>query len=156
MRYHGTNSDGEPLTSMYVEIPDREQFGLDCSNLPSLTRQEFADDADINTIMAQYEKTGVISHMNQTPPAYLDLTDVPDLQQSIDLIREAETAFMSLPATVRATFDNNAVKFVEFAQNPANIDQMRAWNLAPTPPAPPEPQKVEIVNPPDASPSGAK
>lgn len=147
-RYHGTNSDGEPLASMFVEIENRDQFGLDCSNLPSLTRQEFAADADINTIMAQYEKTGVISHLNQTPPQYLDLSDVPDLQQSIDLIREAETAFMSLPAVVRATFDNNAVKFVEFAQNPANIDKMREWNLAPPPPAPPEPQKVEIVNTP--------
>jgi len=133
-------------------------YGLDCSNLPSLTRQEFADDADINTIMAQYERSGVISHVNNTPPAYLDLTDVPDLQQSIDLIREAEGAFMSLPAVVRASFDNSAVKFVEFAQNPDNIEKMREWGLAPPPPAPPEPQKVEIVNTPlpDVAPPGKR
>lgn len=157
MRYQGCNSDGEPLSSMYVDrstLPD-PSFGLDCSNLPSLTRQEFAADADINTIMAQYEKTGVISHVNNTPPQYLDLSDTPDLQTAITIMRDAETAFMSLPAVVRATFDNNSIKFIDFAQNPANIEKMREWGLAPPPPAPPEPQKVEIVNAP-AEPAPSK
>ena len=152
MRYQGHNSDGEPLTSMFVQIEDRDQFGLDCSNLPSLTRQEFASDADINTIMAQYEKTGVISHMNHTPPQYLDLTETPDLQTAITIMRDAEAAFMSLPATVRATFENNSIKFVDFAQNPENIDKMREWGLAPPAPEPPAPQKVEIVNSPEPAP----
>lgn len=158
MRYQGTNSDGEPLSSMFVDrssVSD-PSFGLDCSNLPSLTRQEFAADADINTIMAQYEKSGVISHVNNTPPTYLDLTDVPDLQASIDLIREAEGAFMRLPATVRATFENSAVKFVEFAQNPDNVGKMREWGLAEPEPIEPPPQRVEIVNPPADTPAPAR
>lgn len=137
---------------MYVEKDDAHpSFNLDCSNLPSLTRQEFADDADINVIMAQYEKTGVISHINSTPPAFLDLSDVPDLQTAITLIRDSETAFMTLPAKTRAEFDNDPVKFINYAENPENIERMREWGLAPKPDPEPAPQKVEIVNPPPQS-----
>lgn len=149
MRYHGTNSDGETLSSMYVEKLDSEQFGLDCSNLPSLTRQEFADECDINNLMAQYEKSGVISHVNKTPPQYLDLSETPDLQTAINIIRDAETAFMTLPAKTRAEFENNPVEFIKFAENPENLKQMQDWGLAPVPAPEAPPQKVEIINPPE-------
>lgn len=147
MRYHGTNSDGETLSSMYVEKISGEQFGLDCSNLPSLTRQEFADECDINNLMAQYEKSGVISHVNRTPAQYLDLSETPDLQTAINMIRDAETAFMTLPAKTRAEFENNPVEFIKFAENPENLEKMREWKLAPPAPTEPPPQKVEVINP---------
>lgn len=154
MRYHGTNSDGEPLSSMYVEKDgSNPSFSLDCSNLPSLTRQEFADDANINTIMAQYEKSGVISHINTTPPAYLDVSDVPNLANAIQLIRDSETAFMTLPAKTRLEFDNDPVKFIDWAQNPDNIDKLREYGLAEPLPIDPPPTKVEIINPPDPAPT---
>lgn len=150
MRNHGYNSDGEILSSAFVKKDDADPaFSLDCSNLPSLTRQEFAADADINTIMAQYEASGVISHINKTPPAHLDVTDVPDLQNAIQLIRDSEVAFMTLPAKTRLEFDNDPVKFIDYAQNPDNIEKLREWGLAEPLPVQPEPQKVEIVNPPD-------
>jgi len=154
MRYHGTNCDGVPLSSAYVEKDgNNPAFNLDCSNLPSLTRQEFAEDCDINTILAQYEKTGVISHLNNQQPAYLDLDGVPDLQTAIQMIRDSETAFMSLSAKTRAEFDNDPVKFIQFAENPENIEKMREWKLAPPLPEEPAPTKVEVVNPPESEPA---
>lgn len=132
MRYHGTNSDGEPLSSAYVEKDANcAAFGLDCSNLPSLTRQEFADDCDINTLMARYEASGVISHINPRTPQYLDLSDVPDLQTAHQIIQDATREFMALPATTRAQFNNDPMAFVQFAENPDNIGKMREWGLAP-------------------------
>jgi phage internal scaffolding protein len=102
---------------------------------PSLTRQEFKDECDINVIMASYEATGVINHLARAPPQYVDLTTMPaDYQTALGLLAEAETAFMSLPATVRREFDNDPQMFVAFASDPENLSQMRTWGLAP--PAP--------------------
>lgn len=108
---------------------------------PSLTRQEFADECDINVIMAQYEKTGVVSHMSPREPMYVDLTGVPDFRNAMDMMLDAEKAFMSLPAKVRKEFDNDARNFVDFASNPDNLDKMREWGLAPPAP-PPSPKAI--------------
>lgn len=118
---------------------------------PSLTRQEFSEECDINVIMAQYEKTGVISHVVSREPLYLDLGDMPDFRTAMDMMAEAEKAFMSLPAKVRREFDNDAREFVEFAQDPANLDKMREYGLAP-PAEEPEPPKAAPapVEPPKA------
>ncbi|UDN67634.1 internal scaffolding protein [robinz microvirus RP_78] len=149
MRYHGTNSDGETLSSAYVEKLNPEQFSLDCSDLPSLTRQEFADECDINKLMAQYEATGLLpTNLNTGEPRYLDVSNVPDLQTSLDYLKEATASFMALPATVRRDFDNDALKFVEFAENPNNVEKMREWKLAAPKAVEPPPQKVEVINPP--------
>lgn len=155
MRYQGysapTGDLEEMESSAYVEI-DRTNplLYVDCSNLPSLTRQEFADECDINKLMAQYEKTGFLpSHSNPLEPRYLDVSDVPDLMQAHAVLTEATASFMSLPATVRRDFDNDPIKFINFAENPENIEKLREWKLAPPAPLPPEPQLVQVVNPPD-------
>jgi len=63
-------------------------------------------------------------------PQYLDVSEVPDLLQAQQVLEAASAAFMSLPAAVRREFDNDPVKFVEFAQQPDNIDKLREWGLA--------------------------
>lgn len=110
---------------------------------PSLTRQEFAEECDINVIMSRYEKTGVISHVSQREPLYLDLTGIPDFRTAMDMMNDAEKAFLSLPAQVRKDFDNDARNFVDFASDPANLDKMREYGLAP--PAPQEPPQAAPV-----------
>lgn len=143
MRFQGLNAAGEEMSSAFVQH-DPVVYK---SSRPSRTRQEFAADCDINTIMSRYEKTGVISHVNQVQPAYLDLSETPDLQGALHLMDAARAAFAGLPAIVRREFDNDPVKFVGFAQNPDNIDRMREWGLAEPLPPEPAPTKVEIVNP---------
>lgn len=110
------------------------------------TRQEFAEDCDINNIMARYEKTGVISHNSPREPMYLDFTEIPDdLQSTLQMLEDAREAFMTLPASVRRDFDNDPTAFIEYASDPNNIDQMREWGLAkpleqpPIAPNPPPP-----------------
>lgn len=159
MRYQGysapTGDLNEMESSAYVEI-DRANpaLYLDCSNLPSLTRQEFADECDINKLMAQYEKTGFLpSHNNPGEPRYLDVSDVPDLMQAHAVLQEATASFMSLPATVRRDFDNDPIKFINFAENPENIEKLREWKLAPPAPVEPGPQLVQVVNPPEEKPA---
>lgn len=148
-RNQGYNSDGEVMSSMYVGH-DVDEFAYK-DDLPSMTRSEFQDDCDINLLMARYEKTGVISHVNKREPMYLDLSEVPDLQRSMQILADAEAAFMSLPAKVRAEFDNDAMRFVEFASDPENVDQMREWGLAEPAEQPPEPALVRVVTDPPAN-----
>lgn len=123
---------------------------------PSLTRQEFAEECDINSIMAQYDKYGVVSHVNPREPVYLDVSNVPDLGTALRVMNDATAAFMTLPAKVRREFDNDAVKFVEFAEKGENLEKMREWGLAPPVQAPAEPLAVRVVPDPAApvSPSG--
>lgn len=103
---------------------------------PSLARQEFKEECDINEIMARYEATGVLPNV-VGEPFYYDFTTVPlTMMDSMDMMRAASDAFMTLPAKVRKEFDNDAAAFVDFASLPENLDQMREWGLAPKKEAP--------------------
>nr|AVQ10275.1 minor capsid protein [Gokushovirinae environmental samples] len=127
---------------------------------PSMTRQEMSDDCDINVIMKRYERTGMLPFNATQPPAYLDLTMTPpDLMTAMNLMNNAESAFMSLPANVRKEFDNDPMRFVEFASDAQNIERMREFGLAPPAPVEPAPIRVELANPPEPearSPEGKK
>lgn len=146
MRRQGYNSQGEVYGGPYVE---HERVQIDASK-DGRTRQEFADECDINTLMARYEKTGVINHFSQSEGNYFDATDVPDLATALAFVAHAEDAFMRLPAAARREFDNDAVKFVQFAEDKDNLPRMREWGLAPPEAVPDAPMRVEIVNPPPA------
>ena len=126
------------------------------SKMPSMTKQSFKDECDINNIVRKFELTGQLDaiHLNRAAGMYVDLPDGLDLQNSLDMIHRAETAFMSLPAGVRAEFDNDPVRFVEFFNDPspANQEKVIAWGLAvdnrppsstpePPPSTPPDPKK---------------
>lgn len=143
----GTNANGEPLRSMYVV---HTACDLDCSH-DGRTRQEYADDCDINKLLERYEKAGIYDIYNPRPENYLDVSNVPDLQESLNVLRKAEEAFMSLPAATRREFDNDPIRFVEFAQDEKNVEKMREWKLAAPAPEEPKPVKVEMVNPPAES-----
>lgn len=149
-----------PMCGMYIP---RKAVTLDCGIdlytgevLPSKTRQEMKDECDINVIMEKYDAVGGWPPPPDRPPTYMDCTEIPDFRASLDLVREASVAFMSLPAKVRREFDHDPVKFVEFAQDPENIAQMREWGLAAPEKVPDAPMRVEVVNAPaaPASPGG--
>ena len=94
----------------------------------SLTSQEFAEDADINNIMARYIKTGTV-------PMYMDRKmlggdlHVLSYHEMQNVIADANSAFNSLPAIVRARFDNDPAKFVDFAMNEDNVGELRELGM---------------------------
>lgn len=120
----------------------RVQFS---SDKPSKTKQEFKQDCDMNVIINRFTKTGVLP-LQQRHAMYLNLVGAPNLQQSMHLMMAADAAFMTLPAKVRKEFDNNPMKFVEFATDEKNLDKLREWGLAPQPKQPEPPARVEVVN----------
>lgn len=98
---------------------------------PSLARQEFAAECDINTIMQRYQVTQQLPVNSRGEPVYLDLVGMPEtLLETLQVLKTAEDAFMRLPAEIRREFDNDPVAFANFAVSGDNADQLRAWGLA--------------------------
>lgn len=79
----------------------------------SLAQQSFAEDADINTIAKRFGLTGELPH-GVRRPMYGDFTGITDYRQALDALAEAEDSFMQMPADVRASFDNDPEKFVDY------------------------------------------
>ena len=94
------------------------------------TVQYFKDDCDVNNIMKKYEATGVL-WTTKDKPRYGDFTDVPDYQDALHKVREAENSFDALPSQVRKYFNNDPSEFVEFCSKQENLDEMRRLGLAP-------------------------
>lgn len=117
------------------------ETGLLCEE-PTLTKQEFAEEVDINTIVERFGVTGEMPQ-NVRVPLTSEFVETMDYRTSIDKIREADDAFMQFPAKIRAEFENDAAKFVAFVSDPANVDKVREWGLAnPLPTASPP---VEVI-----------
>lgn len=92
--------------------------GLECKD-ESKTQQQFAEESDINFIADQYGLTGEMPQVLQLP-TYGDFTGVFDFQTAQDAILRASQAFMTLPAKMRARFDNDPQKLLQFLNDPEN------------------------------------
>lgn len=149
------------FAEMQMRYGDRIDVGLDCSvhpttgeEIPSMTRQEFQEECDVNAIMARYENTP--GGWPFAPPVenYVDFTAVPqNLQEAMSMMMEADAAFMRLPAKVRSEFDNDPLRFAEYAADAKNLPRLREYGLAEPEKVPEPPIKVEMVNP---APAGDK
>lgn len=120
--------------------PEISDFG------PSLTKQEFAQEADINYIMEQFHATGMAPMVNPAT-IYGDFTDpaLNDYQLQLERLRSAQELFDQLPPKIRERFQNEPAQLIMFAQDPANQAEARELGLlrpeatAAPPAAPPEP-----------------
>lgn len=149
------NSDGE-----LVEIPaeflrtefnyDRDAAsrlcGLDCPE-ETKTQQNFREECDINVIVKRFGLTGEMPQ-NWRMPSSQDFSEaVTDFHTAANMILAAEDRFMELPAEMRAKFDNDPQRLLDFLEDAANIDAAREMGLVPPLPAPPDAIPVILTNP---------
>lgn len=109
------------------------------------TVQSEREEADINKIIARFEKSGSIARINSKEPFYGDVSMFDGLADAKMKIQEANELFMDYDAKVRERFDNDYVKFIEFLENPDNLDEAISLGIAqprPEPPQPPVPEPV--------------
>jgi len=111
------------------------RFPKDDPKSISRTKASFAKDADINNIMSRYQKTGVlVDPLRINPnrrPNFGDFSDICDLASMISRIRDVETSFRVLPASVREKFDNEPAKLLDFIADPANLKEAIELQLLP-------------------------
>lgn len=99
------------------------------NNDPSLTQQHQEEEANINTIVRRFGITGTMP-TNLRTPTYEDFDEIYDYRTALEAVRNAERSFMSIPAEVRARFDNDPQAFMEFCNDPSNLEEMRTLGLA--------------------------
>jgi len=105
-----------------------EESGLKCED-DSLTQQQFKEEADINTIVDRFMKSGVLP----TPavmPQFMDVEGQFDYQTAMNYVRQADENFMRMDAKVRARFNNSPQEFLEFFANPENTEEAIRLGLA--------------------------
>lgn len=99
------------------------------------THQSFKQDADVNNILTKYKKTGFLvdpSLVNTARvPKFGDFSDLGDFSTVMNRVKEAEASFIRLPARVRAKFDNDLQKAVEFIADPRNVQEAVDLGLLP-------------------------
>jgi len=119
----------------------------------SQTRQSEAKYADINVIMAKYQKTGVL------PPAtrsgfFADVSSVGDYRDALNRVEAANDYFLHLPPDVRLKFKNDPAEFLDFVSDASNLAELEEMgiiaksdedvpNVAPQE----EPAREELVTP---------
>ncbi|AXH76888.1 MAG: internal scaffolding protein [Microviridae sp.] len=120
------------LDTPYLQSPfsDKSSLktGLSFESIPSRTRQEFASECDINTIMARYLRTGEMPHVNLLAPQYFDAPGV-DFQTHMNAIAEAKSLFAQLPSDIRNRFYNDPGQFVDFCSDPSNRKELATMGL---------------------------
>ncbi len=87
--------------------------------------------------MRKFEKRGTIEHLNTHKGDYGNFIGFQDYHTSLNQILDAEAAFQTIPAKIRAQFQNDPATFLEFAQNPENQEDLVELGLARA--RPPEP-----------------
>lgn len=112
------------MTKLKIRVlGDRHQVGIDCSKDTPITKQSFRDECDINKLMAQYQKTGVMTHLTRGLPSYGDFTNAADYHTASTKVLEAQRAFDELPAEVRTRMRNDPMKLLEFLEDEKNHEE---------------------------------
>lgn len=123
------------------------ETAIDCSIVPSVTQQQFAEEADINTIVRRFGLTGELPKDVAVPQSG-DFLDVTDFHTAMNVVRSSEEAFAAMPADVRKRFANDPAEFMAFVSDDKNRDEARKLGLLVPEAVPPpraEPTEVRIV-----------
>jgi phage internal scaffolding protein len=105
-----------------------DQSGLKCLDA-SLTQQQFKEEADINTIVDRFMKSGFLPTPTNMPQ-YVDYEGVFDFQSAMNAVRAADENFMRMDAKIRARFNNSPQEFLEFFADPENTQEAIRLGLA--------------------------
>ncbi len=94
------------------------ESGLACEE-PSLAQQHFKEECDINTILQKFNITGILPEAPLSP-RYGDFSGIGDYHTALNRVIAAQEEFEALPAQIRARFDNDPAKLIEFLDDEAN------------------------------------
>lgn len=113
-----------------TDLVSRET-GLECKD-ESRTQQQFAEECDINFIADQFGLTGELPTVLDLPKQG-DFTGIFDFQSAMNQVVHAQQQFLTLPAKLRARFDNSPQKLLDFMGDPENREEAERLGLVPKP-----------------------
>lgn len=111
--------------------------GIDFRDSPSLAKQEFEAECNINNILAKFRVTGVLvdpSVRSLRQPMFLDCTSVPDLETYHDRLNQCKQAFEDLPAAIQEAFGYDARIAMQWLSNASDRQVVQLFGqLVPKP-----------------------
>jgi phage internal scaffolding protein len=119
------------MAKKLIKLKDVKKYprihGDECRNqsIPvgeSMTKQSFKDDADINNIVGQFLKTGILPQ-NTSAGQYGDFSEVKDYQSCLNAVIDAQEQFLTLPAKIRDKFGDDPGKLLDFLADSKNYDE---------------------------------
>ena len=131
------------IDGMVIDLAIRTVYGerkrvvTPCTT-QSLTKQSFASECDINTIIKRYNATGYLTDPTVKAtriPSFGDFTVVPTFQEAQNKLIEADSAFMALPSSLRARFNNDPAQLIAFLMDDANAAEADELGLTVSKPA---------------------
>jgi len=107
------------------KIVRNENGDMVVTKIPSTCKvqKQFRDMTDINAIMAKYQRGEAITHLNKRRGVYGDFSQVSDYRSSLDIVINAQKAFMGLPSRVRKRFQNDPQGVIDFVSDPKNYNE---------------------------------
>jgi phage internal scaffolding protein len=103
------------------------ESGLACEE-PSLAQQHYKDECDINTILEKFNITGLLPEQTLSP-RYGDFTGIGDYHTALNRVIAAQDEFEALPAQIRARFENDPAKLIEFLEDENNRPEAEQLGL---------------------------
>jgi len=127
----------------YDTVAASDESGLLCED-PSRTSQQFKDECDINHIVELFTRSPEeLFNQQRSTPQYGDFTTFPnDYHAAMNQVKAADAAFLQLPASLRAQFDNDPQKLLDFVGDDRNLAKAVELGIVP-------PQKDLSPPPPD-------
>ena len=112
------------------------ESALECLD-ESKAIQSAEEESNINTIVRRFGISGELPGGYAMPQSG-DFTNIPDFHTAMNLVRKAQEEFVKVPAEVRARFNNDPGRFMDFFDDPANYDEALKLGLVNArPPVPP-------------------
>lgn len=109
------------------------------------TKQSMRAECDINNILGKYAKGGVIDHLAKYGGEF-GTVEPMTFHEAMNLVTKAQEMFADLDSGIRKRFGNDPGAFLEFAQDPKNIDELRKMGLAKAAPEPvPGPVEARVA-----------
>lgn len=115
------------MSKLLTEL-DHPRPRVDFSKSCSMTRQEFAAEANVNNLLKRYATTGAfydpltMAKANRKP-LFGDFTHFADFTACQNAIIEAQIAFDSLPVEIREKFNYDPGKLIEWLSDDANREE---------------------------------
>lgn len=92
------------------------------------TKQEFRQDCDLSNILSKYTRQDVLDHMVKHQGTFRTVSDM-DFHQAMNTVKKAESMFAGIPAQIRAQFDNDPGKFLNFVSDSRNTEKLVEMGL---------------------------
>lgn len=107
------------------------------------TKESEKEGTDINRIVNRAKKGGgLLPELIRQDGRFGDFTDVPSYHEAANRVAFANQQFQALSAEIRDRFNHDPARFLEFANDPKNAQEMINLGLATKRPEPIDPDTV--------------